>query len=263
MFLLRRLIYYLRSIGTLLRGIKDWPTLIAAFIGRAPTNPFLIELRRSGLRFKVRNAMDVWIIKETCLDRDYERISEPVQDGWRVIDIGAALGDFVVDTAVHHPRCVLHAYEPFPESLALLKENLQLNAAQNVTAFGEAIAKESGTIVLELLGEAVQHSTVEQQSNHDHTITVPSITLAEALARLPGGQCDLLKMDCEGAEYDILFNAEQTSLQRIRRIVMEYHNGVTAFSHQDLVTFLEKNGFNVVLYPSTVQPHLGLLYASQ
>lgn len=263
MFLLRRLLYYLRSIGTLLAGIKDWPTLIAAFVGRGPAKPFLIELRGSGLRFNVRNAMDIWIIKETCLDRDYERISEPVQDGWTIIDIGAALGDFVVDTAVHHPRCVLHAYEPFPQSLALLKDNMQLNAVENVTAFGEAIAKESGTMVLELLGEAVQHSIVAQETTHDHAITVPSITLAEALARLPGGQCDLLKMDCEGAEYDILFNAQESSLQGIRRIVMEYHNGVTAFSHKDLVAFLEKNGFNVALYPSTVQPHLGLLYASQ
>lgn len=263
MFLLRRLFYYLRSIGTLLRGIKDWPTLIAAFVGRPSSIPFLIQLRDSGLRFKVRNAMDVWIVKETCLDRDYERISEPIEDGWAIMDIGAALGDFAVDIAARYPRSVVHAYEPFPESLALLEENIQMNGIDNVTAFGEAIAKEPGTITLELLGEAVQHSTTEQQATDNRAISVPAITLGEAVARLPRGECDLLKMDCEGAEYDILFNADETSLQRIQRIVMEYHNGVTSFSHRDLVLFLEQKGFQVALHPSTVQPHLGLLYAQK
>ena len=53
----------------------------------------IIRLRGSGLQFRVRTAMDVWVIKETCLDRDYE-YGMVLQDNWTIIDIGAGLGDF-------------------------------------------------------------------------------------------------------------------------------------------------------------------------
>jgi hypothetical protein len=44
-------------------------------------------------------------------------------------------------------------------------------------------------------------------------------------------------MDCEGAEYEIIFSLTQSILQRIGAVTMEYHDGVTAYSHQDLVEF--------------------------
>ena len=37
-------------------------------------------------------------------------------------------------------------------------------------------------------------------------------------------QCDLLKIDCEGAEYEILFGASSELLDRTRRMALEYHN---------------------------------------
>ena len=50
-----------------------------------------------------------------------------LQDGWTIIDIGAGLGDFTAYAAQRSPRGRVLAYEPFPESFALLQQNLKLN----------------------------------------------------------------------------------------------------------------------------------------
>lgn len=259
--LIRRLAYYGRSVFTLLFGIINWPTIVAAFVGVPFKHPFTIVLRRTGLRFKVRTPMDVWVVKETCIDREYDRVGMAVQAGWHVIDIGAALGDFSIDAAARHQHCVIHAYEPFPTSFVLLRQNLQLNNIHNVVAYQEAVAGQAGEVTLDVsTAVAVRHSTVTPTNAG---ISVPAITLATAVGRLPDGTCDLLKLDCEGAEYAILFNTDAQILGRIRRIVMEYHNNVVEFSHHDLARFLTANGFVVSCYPSKVQPYIGLLYATK
>jgi FkbM family methyltransferase len=218
----------------------------------------MVQLRRTGLCFMARSRMDVWIIKETCLDRDYERVSAPIHDGWNIVDIGAGLGDFSIDAARRNPHGLVHAYEPFSGSFDLLQQNLRLNRIGNVSAFSEAVSSRAGALQLKLSGEAVQHSTA-RTGQAQASANVPAITLGQALARLDGARCDLLKMDCEGAEYDILMNADETCWPRIQRIVIEYHDGVTSFSHRDLSAFFEKRGFQVQCFPSPVQRNLGFL----
>lgn len=60
---------------------------------------------RNGQQVKVRSLMDIWIVKETCLDKDYEVNGVPIADGWQVVDIGAGLGDFVLSAANERPNC--------------------------------------------------------------------------------------------------------------------------------------------------------------
>lgn len=259
--LFSRLFYYLSSIPTLLLGVKNWPTMFASFAGIRPTRPFVIELQ-TGCRFQVRTAMDIWIIKETCLDRQYEQASVEIEDGWIVVDIGAGLGDFAICIASKHPQSTVYAYEPFPESFATLEANLRLNRVHNVQAFPYAISGQDGYVDLHIVSkEAVQQSTAFVRDRARDRIRVPSITLDRLLDEIREGRCDYLKIDCEGAEYEILFNASGETLQRIKHICLEYHDGVTKFSHHDLVEFLQGKGFEVRLTPNPAWRHLGFLYA--
>jgi hypothetical protein len=94
-------------------------------------------------------------------------------------------------------------------------------------------------------------------------VHVRCVALAEVLASLPDGGCDYLKIDVEGAEYDMLLNLEESSLQRVRRICLEYHEGVTQHSHLDLERFFVASGWRVQVRPSLVKPDLGFLYAER
>jgi len=72
---------------------------------------------------------------------------------------------------------------------------------------------------------------------------------------------DLLKLDCEGAEYAILMGASAESLARVQRIIMEYHDLDAEHEHTRLVHFLEGNGFSVRLHANPVHAEIGYLYA--
>jgi FkbM family methyltransferase len=205
--------------------------------------------------------MDVWIIKETCLDRDYERVGVPLEADWTVIDIGAALGDFSVFAGQACPQGRVLAFEPFPPSFELLKHNLALNGLNNVEPRPVAVAARAQTQTLAVTGAAVQHRTVGQAETGTQTVTVEGTTLGHILDSLPDGGCDFLKLDCEGAEYDILMATTPEHLARIAHICLEVHDGVTIHSRQDLAGFLQRHGFDVRLAPNPVHANLGFLYA--
>jgi len=256
--MMRRIGYYLSSVPTLLGQIRNWPICFDLLLSKQPV---VIRLR-NGCQFKVRSLMDVWVVKETCLDRDYEVNATAIQDHWTIIDIGAGLGDFAISVAYEHPTCRVYAYEPFPESYKLLEENIALNGVNNVMAYPVAIGARSDQMTLFATGAAVQHTTT-QASSPAAGISVQGLCLDDLFAVNALTTCDFLKMDCEGGEYDILFNAGEMTLQKIRNICLEYHDGVIKFSHKDLVHYLQQRGFLVRTAVNPVHSHLGFLYARQ
>ena len=253
-----RITYYLSSIPSILGQVENWAGLIGVLFHKQP----VIKLR-NGCKFKLRSLMDVWIVKETCLDRDYESHSVHIRDGWTVIDIGAGIGDFAIYVAREHPNSHVYACEPFPESFALLQENLKLNEVENVIALEVAIGAKSGPMTLATTGESVQHTTTHSpvSGKARSAIQVQGLSLDDLFQTNGLTHCDFLKMDCEGGEFEILFNASQATLERIRHICLEYHDGFTRFSHTDLVDYMEQKGFQVRTAPNPVHSYLGFLYA--
>ncbi|HEU4324189.1 MAG TPA: FkbM family methyltransferase [Roseiflexaceae bacterium] len=260
--LLSRWIYYLSSIPTLLRGVRNVVPMLRMFLPLPGKQPFVLELH-NGLAFRVRSAMDIWVIKETCLDRDYEQQSVLLGDDWTVLDIGAGLGDFAIHAAHHSPRGTIYAYEPSPDSYALLQENIALNEAGNIRTFHRAVGSAPVMTLATASGVPVRFSTAA--SNGDSAapaqVQVQGISLDAIFETHQIAQCDYLKIDCEGAEYDIFFTASPETLRKIRHISLEYHNDVTRFSYVDLMDFFVRHGFTVTHTPNPAHTHIGFLHA--
>lgn len=257
--LLSRWLYYVTSVLTILFGMSPRMKIVATFLG-FNRDPFIIKLS-CGLEFNVRTAMDIWVIKETCLDRDYEYYGTELQAGWTIVDIGGGLGDFTL-YAAQIPNSRVHVYEPFPESLTLLRENLKHNQVHNVQVYAEAVGASQGELHLTTTtGVAVRHSTA--QDNQQADLTVTSIPLSEVIARTDAKRIDFLKMDCEGGEYDILLHADDDSLHAISHICMEYHDDLTSHTHHDLVAFLSEKGYYVKTYHNPAHTQIGFLYAQK
>ncbi len=261
--LIRKYSYYLLSIFRLLFGFENPLLLAKIFLHVEPAGTKTICLRKSHLQFKVRGAMDIWSIKETFLDRFYEKYGFTPEPHWKVIDIGAGIGDYTLYAAVTHPNIHVFSFEPYPQSFLLLQENLRLNGISNAQAFNDAIAAASGELILDLTGgEPLQiQSSLHQAANAEQGLPVHAFSLADAFAMLKMESCDLLKLDCEGAEYPILFGTPQSVLEIIDHIVMEYHDNVTQYNHNDLTRFLNERGFRVQTFPNPVHSHLGYLRA--
>ena len=260
---LRKYAYYLLSIFKLLFGFDNPLLLVRIFLNRTQPGIQTVRLRRRGLQFRVRGAMDVWSIKETFLDRFYEKYGFTIQPHWMIIDIGAGLGDYSLYAAVTQPTSQVFSFEPYPESFVLMQKNLLLNGTTNVQAFDQAIGAASGELILDLSsGEPLQFQSQHKQAGPvEKSLSVSSLSLVDALSRLGLESCDLLKLDCEGAEYPILFGAPHPVLERIQRIVMEYHDDPNRYNHVDLTRFLKERGFAVETFPNPVHAHLGYLRA--
>lgn len=211
----------------------------------------------------VFSLMDLWILKETLLDRQYEQVSLPLQDGWTIVDIGAALGDYAVWAAKQTPHGRLIAVEPYPPSVSLLRSNIEKNHVYNVELFAGAIAASSGTTTLKVeRGSIVQNSTAVNQKS-GQVIEVKTASLDDLFAQYEISKCDYLKMDCEGGEYEILFSASAQSLTKIERICMEVHDGMTNYGREDMIKFLEKSGYQTRLTINPVHVELAYLYAEK
>src|SRR5262249_47317322 len=141
-----------------------------------------------------------------------------IAGGDRVLDIGANVGAFTLLAARAAPQGRICAVEPETGNFALLQQNVALNRAQNVDLLQAAVGASEGRALVSSGG--ILSSTVTDSGNAGQT--VPQVTLASLVARL--GEVDLLKMDCEGAEFDIFFSTPLPVLRKIRRITMEYHN---------------------------------------
>jgi FkbM family methyltransferase len=139
-----------------------------------------------------------------------------------VIDIGANQGFFTCYAAYHGAR--VYAFEPFPQSFETLRENVRINGFEkNVAARPWAIGGQNGTanlIYTDREGGVMNSINLAycQKKNLDtrQQITVPCYTLAQIIEDMKIERIRLCKIDCEGAELDILKQVtEGTSENRL------------------------------------------------
>jgi FkbM family methyltransferase len=265
---MRKYVYYLVSIFELLTGLSRPFRQIALFLrAEDPADPAPVQtfhLRRAGLDFSVRGKMDLWSVKETFLDRFYEKVGVPVGDGWTVLDIGAGIGEFTLFALHQGKGSRVFAFEPFPESFSLLQKNIRQNKMDGVVVFQQGIWSESGKLALDISqGEPLQLRSQAVAVPASQHVVVDCISIGDLFQNLNLSKVDLVKLDCEGAEYPILYHCPDELFERIDRIVMEYHDSAAPNCHSDLVQFLKAKGYRVHSVPNVVHRDIGYLFASR
>ena len=263
---LRTACYYLTSIFRMVSGFKNWPRILPFFLAKRPHKKLHLKLRNTQVEIIVRSAMDIWSVKETFLDQFYTRYGAPIQAGWTVMDIGAAIGEYSLYAALAKPGVHVVAFEPFPDSFQVLQENLAINDIHTIKAFQKAVWSRSGTLNLNLgTGEPLQISSYRVDDNIKEAdgLSVAAVSLEEAIQAAHIDRVNLLKMDCEGAEYEILLNTTSDTFKKIDRIIMEYHDLDIERSYLNLVEHLQKEGYRVECYPNIVHDELGYLFAER
>src|SRR6185437_1986096 len=124
----------------------------------------------------------------------------------------ANVGFFSIAARGYYPSAVIHAYEPNPRVLPFLNANV---SELGIGVFPEAVGASDGFASIEDDGPSNQART---HSGGDGGIAM--VGFERAIQRI-GGQVDLLKLDCEGAEWDLFQTAN--CWPNIRNLRMEYH----------------------------------------
>lgn len=148
---------------------------------------------------------------DVLLDDCY-RLRQMPDDIRTVVDIGCHVGLFSLAARSHWPQAIIHAYEPN----ASLKTHWERHAAQaGFLVYAEAVGSASGSVNLVPNADSVQARTIEAKDG-----TIHQVAFKDVISRL-GGKADLVKLDCEGAEWSIL--RDQESWSHVRFLTMEFH----------------------------------------
>ena len=155
------------------------------------------------------------------VDREYDIPGFDWASTHTIVDIGAHVGTFTVWAAMRAPGARVLAVEPNPETFPLLERNIRDNGLHGrVTAIHAAVGAAPGTGTLEL----VEHSLGTRLARTDDgAIKVRIETVPALLAQAAMDDVDLLKIDCEGMEYEALAAMGPGQLSQVKVVACEYH----------------------------------------
>jgi FkbM family methyltransferase len=240
--MLRRLIFVLRMMAVTFSTWKtgDW---LSFWLGSKNT----IELKGINLTLRAGNYLakiaDLAMAWEVIMDGVYD--TYPIKPTDTIVDIGGHIGSFATKAGILASQGKVYACEPFPSTYEVLSKNTA--PYPNIKAQQIAISNKNGTDTFYFsTANPAENSLVRKSAN---STEVPLMTLGDFLTQNNINSVDLMKVDCEGAEYDILFGAKD-QLHKIKKMVMEIHEpeffGISdRYSITALTKFLEESGFKV------------------
>ena len=194
--------------------------------GLVRIRPKPVSLSLNGIIFDNVDHIFWSILADVFINRVYLPDDFVIRPNDIVVDIGAHRGGFTCFAARHTSNKVF-AFEPDPINFSRLQENIRKNNLQNVVAQNVAVAGESGRSKFYVSNSSSRHSLYKNQLVENdinaHT-EVSVLSLDDCLYNL--NLVDLLKMDCEGAEFDILMQATDETLNKINKLVMETHDSI-------------------------------------
>lgn len=205
----------------------------------------------NGLKIYVESSEESFILKEVFVEKDYNLLSN---ENFVVFDIGMNIGISSLFFALNQKVTQIYSFEPVVTTYNQALYNLELNPTYSgkIEAFHFGLG---GSSRLEKVlynsqakgncGIRLDSSLVIDRNNAKEI----EITIKDASEILPGlmakhsGQKVVLKIDCEGAEYEIVQKLNDTNLLKdIDVLLIEWHDK----GSEILEDILTANDFRVV-----------------
>lgn len=192
------------------------------------------------------NASFIGQFKEIFVDEIYKFESKntlPV-----IFDCGSNIGTSLLYFRKHHPSAKIIGFEADDRLANLSIENLKKNNITDITVISNAVWIDNKGI--EFSTEGADGGSIKGKYN---LVKVPSVRLRDFL--LMETSIDFLKMDIEGAEYEVIQDCAD-ALSHIENIFIEYHS----WNHSsqklgDILHILENNGFRYYIEDISKRKH--------
>jgi len=147
-----------------------------------------------------------------------------------IVDIGANIGLFTLQSARKNPHCKIASFEPLSENFYCLSQNISNFKLENVTAYQYAIGSSyredfivsasDRSLDNRLLNNSEENSS---ESNHERVNTIPFESIFDLIK---SQDIALLKMDIEGGEKEVFESTSPEILKRVNCLAIEYHDNI-------------------------------------
>lgn len=273
----------LRNPGHLAKRVTQTPVLFRNFptvfrdLGLAGT-----RWRSAEMTFRMRNGYVV-----TCPNSDgarfplYEIFGDDayvldellagVSPDATVLDVGGQIGSFSLAVAEAGPGLHVEIYEASPTSADYIARNITTNGLDSrLRVHRAAMAGEEGEFTFFDSGTASGHNGLTapewmrdewKQGQAAGEVTVPARPFDAAVAAAPS-PVEVVKMDIEGAEYDVILKSSPASWTTVKKVVMEYHP-VSGHSLDELLAFLGDVGLTPHRHEPGTEAGLGVIWLSR
>ena len=147
-----------------------------------------------------------------------------------IVDIGANAGyfDFILLSKID--KATIYAYEPMPANVALFRDTIEKNNLGDLITLHPMAVTGALKSHLDLFVEDARNNTVvasvfaEFNDSNTQKISVPGISLTHIIEGNNLKNIDVLKIDCEGSEFDIIYNTPAELIKRANLIAVEVHD---------------------------------------
>jgi FkbM family methyltransferase len=157
-----------------------------------------------------------------------------------IIDCGTNIGLSIISYKKMYPNARIIGFEPDPKILSIANKNIKNENYTNIQLINKAVWTEETILMFHQEGSAGGRIVNEK---NDKTINVSTFDLKKLLVE----NVDFLKIDIEGAEYEIMKDIDP-SLNFVKNIFIEYHSKCNQDQNLgEIITILKKNGFRYFL----------------
>lgn len=244
----------MKYIPKIVFSIKNW-LLFCLNYGGLSNKKDNIYYFRNGMKLATEERIDTSTIAVVFIKKNYGDIP----NNSIIVDIGANIGAFSIYATFMSKNSVVYSYEPMVENYELFVKNIKMNNLEKVIHpynLGIFSKKERKKL---FLNDTLSHSMVANVCNKKY-VEVDCIALKDIFESNSIKYIDLLKIDCEGAEFEILYNTPDEYFSKIREIRMEYHNQNNGKDNiRELTNFLKQKG-KTVFYVNSNKDYSGNIW---
>lgn len=249
----REVLYSIININNSLKDINKF------IIKKYSNESYLYSCKLGGIDFKFYDFIFSGVTEYMPNEiDDYNFDSIDFKDGDVVIDIGGNIGTVSIYLAKKYPFLKIYAFEPVKQNYENFLKNIELNNINKdiIKVFNLAITKDRRDVILTSpFYNSGASNIYDNYSNGivlNNDISIKSITFDDIFSNNNISKCKLLKIDCEGAEYEILYSANVENLKNCEYMRGEFHKFYGENSkREDLYNYCSKYIKNIdVIYNS-------------
>lgn len=250
--------YVLNAYHKILRIVKNLPdhdVIIEFYGGKAKVwNPSRSGMGRSLFLNKTfEPAVTNWFI-------------ENIKSGMTVFDFGADMGYYtLIFSKLVGNNGTVYAFEPIEWAYERIKENIELNKILNVITFNFALFDSNGDAMMTNPGDqSVITTNYKNLQKNTESICIKTRIFDDIVNEKKIKKIDVVKIDCEGAELNILLGMKKTIEKFKPAFIIEIHLDklkLFGYTEQDVHNFMEINHYRKELISRTaMEKHFCFTY---
>ena len=207
---------------------------------------------KTGHELPINRFMSTYIFTELFIHKCYDEALESLSSSSpRLLEVGGNTGMFSLRTKLLFPDARIISYEPEPANYRVFNDLIQSNRLNDIELRQEALGTSNGKIHLNINKKNLGgHSIVDNFGGESIEVALSSFN--ELI--IQEKPFDLIKLDCEGAEEQILLGLEPMVAKKIKKIIFE--SGVPKKRLQMIHSKLKALGY-------TIKSSRGLFIASR